>query len=409
MKSGMTIAILFAACIAAPAQTVPATNSGFGVTASGTLRYDLSYSETARFYSGQQGNAQSSALSGDMTYANARSARPFALTYSGGDMWEISGGAGGSGYFQHLLISQGIIGRKWSLNFADDISLLPQAPTTGFSGIPGVGSLPSTPAPPSQPVLTLNTRSVSNTTTSRFSRSLDQATSISAGGSYGIMRFPDGDGVETNQLQGNAGISRRLNARNSIFGGYNYSRFSYPDYTVVMESQSAIFGFTRAWNRRLSTSVSAGPQWVKGSASSGIPSSTGTFVSADATYRNKSTSASVNYSQGAAGGGGAITQFGTRNHDVSAVFSRQLDRSMVISASGAYMRTEGLQQSDITNSEYGEVSATRRLGRYINVFANYTATRQLSSTALPANAISGLSQVIGFGIGYSPREIHLRK
>jgi hypothetical protein len=286
---------------------------------------------------------------------------------------------------------------------------MPQAPTTGFSGIPGVGSLPSTPAPPSQPVLTLNTRSVNNVTSASLSRSLDHATSISVGGSYGVLRFPNNDGVETNQIAANSQISRRLNARNSIFDGYNFSRFSYPDYTIVMESQSAIFGFTRNWSRRLSTSVSAGPQWTKGSANAGIPSSTGTFVSANASYQNRSTSASLNYSQGTSGGGGAVTQFGTRNHDASAAVSRQFDRSLSISATGAYMRTEGLQQVGVTNSEYSGVSAARRVGQYLSVFASYTATKQLSSSVLPANAISGLSQVIGFGIRYSPREIPLRK
>jgi hypothetical protein len=73
------------------------------------------------------------------------------------------------------------------------------------------------------------------------------------------------------------------------------------------------------------------------------------------------------------------------------------------------MRTKGLNQAGVTNGEYGGVAATRQLGRYISVFANYTAIQQSSSSVLTANAISGLSQVIGFGIGYSPREIHFRK
>jgi hypothetical protein len=115
-----------------------------------------------------------------------------------------------------------------------------------------------------------------------------------------------------------------------------------------------------------------------------------------------------------------LQSFGTHNKDLNGSLSRQFGRDLTIGVSGAYMRTQALisgsalqlgsvQSGILTNGEYGGVSATRRLGRYITVFANYTATEQSSSSALPTNVISGLSQVIGFGIGYSPRPMHLRK
>jgi hypothetical protein len=108
-----------------------------------------------------------------------------------------------------MLASQGIVRRKWTFQFSDDVDYIPQAPTTGFSGIPGVGDLPSQPTQPVQPVLTLNTRSVDNTANANFSHSLGPATSLSAGGSYAILRFPDGNGLEDNQWQVNGQITRR--------------------------------------------------------------------------------------------------------------------------------------------------------------------------------------------------------
>jgi hypothetical protein len=63
----------------------------------------------------------------------------------------------------------------------------------------------------------------------------------------------------------------------------------------------------------------------------------------------------------------------------------------------------------VINGKTGGASATQRLGRYVIVSINYSALQQSSSAALPANAISGLSQVIGFSIGYSPREMHFKK
>jgi hypothetical protein len=431
MKPSYTLlAMIFTLGAAAQAQVAPATAGPAGFPVGGTLRYDLRYTQTAQFYDGPQGNSQSSVVSGDLAYANSSRKRPFTLTYSGGDMWNITGGSGETGVFQHLFVSQGIVGRKWTLNFSDNIGYMPQAPTTGFSGIPGVGDLPSQPTQPVQPVLTLNTRSVDNTANANFSHSLGPSTSLSAGGSYEILRFPDGNGLEDNQWQVNGQITRRLNAHNSVFAQYAYSRSTYPDNTITTDTQSALFGYTRTWNRRFKTSVSMGPEWDK---ITGIetnllgliiplpPStSSGLTVNASASYEIKSMTATLGYFQGTSGGAGVLESFGTNNKDLSGGLSRQFGRNLTISASGAYMRTQALisglalelgsaQPGGVTNGVYGGAGATRRLGRYITIFANYTATQQSSSSALPTNAISGLSQVIGFGIGYSPRQTHLRK
>jgi hypothetical protein len=412
------MAILFAFSAVTRAQVAPAATGPTGLhtgptglPVSGTLRYDLRYSQTAQFYSGTQGDNQMIGVTGEVTYANANATRPFALTYSGGDMWTISGTGGGGEVYQHLMASQGIVGHSWAFNLNDNVSYMPQAPTTGFSGIPGVGSLPGVPGAPTQPILTLNTRSVNNQTGATYTHILDHSTSFGISGSYGIMRFPDGNGQETNSLQAGPQISRRLNARSSLTGQYAYSRYSYPGSTISMETQSAIFGYQRTWSRRLQTSVSAGPQWIQGSESAGIPSSMDWTANANATYGAKSMSATLGYSHGTMGGSGITTQIGASNDNVSAGLSRQQGKNLSISFTGAYMRTQGLQQlqTGVTNGEYGGVSATQRWGRYIIVFANYTATHQSSSSTLPSNAISGLSHVIGFGIGYSPREIHLRK
>jgi hypothetical protein len=119
--------------------------------------------------------------------------------------------------------------------------------------------------------------------------------------------------------------------------------------------------------------------------------------------------ATLGYMQASSGGAGVINQVGVRNKDINAALSRQQGKNLSLSATGGYMRTQGLQQAGVTNSKFAGVSASRRWGRYINSSVNYTATQQSSSSALPANAISGLSQVIGFSIGFSPREMRFRK
>lgn len=410
MKSSYAIlAILWLAGTAARAQVVPDVNRPKPLPVSGTLRYDLRYSQTAQFYGGTQGNTQDSVLSGDLTYANLSHSSPFSVTYSGGDLWNISGSSYGSGVFQHMLVTQGLEGRKWQLNLSDDVSYTPQSPIGGFSGIPGVGSLPAQPADSNQPIVLLNTRSLYNTFSPGFSHSLNYATGLNVNGSYEVVRFPDGNGLDVNQLQVGPAISRRLNALNSISGQYSYSRFSYPGYAIAMGSQSAQFGYQRTWNRRLRTSVMAGPEWVQGSNTLQIPSSTNIAVTGSVNYDARAVSASLSYSRAATGGAGTPSQIGVHNDDINAWLSRQFGKDLSVSATGSFLRVQGLQASGVINSKSGGVSADRRMGRYIIVFVNYSAIHQSSSTALSANALSGLSQVIGFGIGYSPREMHFKQ
>lgn len=420
--SKLVLATLAAACAAAGAQVVPAINAP-ELPLSGTLRYDLRYAQIAQFYAGSQGDSQTSSLSGDLTYANSSPAWPFAMTYSGGDLWNISGSGGESGVFQHMLASQGIIRRKWSLQLSDDVDYIPQAPTTGFSGIPGVGDQTSQTGQTTQPVLTLNTRSVTNTTTANLSRRFGPSTSLSGGGSYAVLRFPDNNGLEDNIWQVNGQISRQLNAINSIFGQYAYSRTTYPGYAVVMDTQSMLFGYARTWSRRFHTSVSIGPDWEKttGINADHSPStSTGLTVNASASYATRSTTATLSYYQGTSSGAGVAESFGTRNKDLSGGISRNFGRNLTIGATGAYMRSQALvagaalaaglvQPGSVIDAEYGGVTVTRKWGRYLSFYANYTATEQSSGSALPTNAISGLSQVIGFGVAYTPREMHFKR
>jgi len=432
MKTRFAIlVILLVASTSTRAQVVPAATGPTGLPA-GTLHYDLRFSQMTQFYGGSQSNSKSQGdttrlvASGEMTYSNSNGSRPFSVTYSGGDMWAISGYKGGSGVFQHMLISQGILGKRWSARVSDNVSYMPQAATTGFSGIPGVGDLPTPPSEPGGSILTLNTRSVRNAVNPSFTRRINFATDFTVGGSYRIVRFPDGEGVDINQVQVNPGVSRRLDAFNSITGHYSYARYTYPglvyttpNYSFSMQTQSLMFGYTRMWNRRFRTTVSAGPQWVQPSDTQAVPSSVRPAVDASAAYSTRTTSFRVGYNQGTSGGEGLIHQLGTHVYDVNGSISRQFGRNLTISGSGAYRRTQGYsvgdsstgkpQESSPISSPFGGISATERLGRYFRLSGNYTVMHQSSQDQLPGNAVNGLVQVVGFSIGYNPRAKHLKK
>jgi hypothetical protein len=405
MKASHTIlAILFIASAAARAQVVPAATGPAGLPVSGTLNYDLRYSQTAQFGAGQDGQPWSFA-SGDASYENTGKRLPFGMQYGGGYGWDWANSSSARNVFQHLSLSQGIVGRAGSLTVSDNVIYSYQTPV--------------------QTILSLDTRTLNNIAAIGVQGRLSYAWSLDIGGSSGQIRFIDNNGQDSDTLMAHAGATRRLDALNSISGEYSYSRYSFSGTDLALGTNSLLFVYRRQWNRQFTTSVSAGPEWIdsSGVSSTGSPASPGSTMlslNASANFQLRSETAGVSYFHGTNSGAGYM--LGAKIDNLSANFSRDFGRSLSVGVTGSYMRTSSLIAAQIlpidfaglSNSKFGGVQATRRLGRYMNAFASYTAVAQSSSMQitvlnLPTNLLSGLYQVVGFGIGYSPQEMHLKK
>jgi len=419
MKTTITIlAFLFSVAAVSHAQTAPEATAG-----NAELQYSARYAQNAEFLSGTLGDSQNATLSGNVEYMNGFKRRPFSLNFGGGYSWNLAGVSYGDGVFENLFVSQGIVGRKWNILFSDDVSYLNEAPLTGFSGIPGTGEpiSGSNPAPPSnQTILTVNTRTVNNTASAQYEHTLNYETSLTVGGSSQLLRYPEGNGLDTNGQMANAGLVRRLNARSSLSGQYSFSDFTYPANNLGLPvsnflTNAVFFGYQRQWNRSLNTSVSAGPEWLSSSDSAVIPSSTSFAGNASAIDKFRFGSATLSYSRQISGGGGYLG--GAEVDNISAGFAREFERKLDINLTGGYMRTSGLANqgtSGVANQgeydgKYGAAMATLRLSRYFTAFASYTGTDQSTPSSSSGNALSGLWQVASFGIGYSPREKHVNK
>ena len=417
MKTTLHIlAILLAVCASAYAQVVPEASGGNGLPIGGNLDYSVRYSETAD-YGSTLGNWETSNVTASVSYANATKRLPFSLTYGGGYSWSAGSAPYGSGFNETLALSQGIVRRHWRFLASDNVGYHKQTPTTGFSGEPGSGEpigVSGSDTPVTQSILTVNTTTVSNNATGTFSRDLGRATTLSAGGSYNQLIYPDGDGQETNTLSANATVTRRLNARSSVSGEYMYSLYSYPASSLTgslgssftSTGNSTVVSYHRQWTRGFSTSAEIGPEWIQSAESTVVPSSTRVTTNASAIYQYKFEAASVNYTRGTNGGAGLY--LGAESDVVSLNFSREIGRKTIVGLTTAYLRTGGLNSSEAVDGVYGAVQVSRPLSRYISMFANYTAIDQWSNTPLPSNALDALYSVVAFGIGYSPRGIHLR-
>jgi len=447
------MAILFTFIATTRAQVAPATtgHTGLptgpnGLPVSGTLRYNLRYSQTAQFYGGAGGDVQMSIVSGDASYANISKRLPFSMQYGGGYGWTLSGPPSAGNVFQHLSVSQGVGWHKSNFMVSDNVSYSFETPTTGFSGVPGTGGTitgSGTTTTPDQTILALNTRSLDNTTTIGFGQTLNHATTLNLGGSWGEMLFIDNNGQNTEMLMANAGLTRRLDARDSASGQYSFSQFNYSSTGYTTQTSTAQFGVTRQWNPKLTTTASVGPAWITNSGipitgSTALPNITTVFFSASVNYQMLHGASSLSYSHGNNGGAGYF--LGAKVDSVNANFSRAYGKNLTIGVTGSYMRTASLLAAEfeyacttndgtttclvplnitpVTDAIFGGVQATRKMGRYLNVFANYTAVEQSSNTQISvpntplnsnASILSGINQVISFGIGYSPREKRLKK
>jgi hypothetical protein len=411
MKPSYTIlALLFTVSAATEAQVVPAVTShagSAGLAVSGVLRCDLRFSQTSQFGYGQDGREWSMA-SGDASYANTAKRLPFSMQYGGGYGWTWAGPSSPGSTFQSLSLSQGINGRSWNLSASDNVSYTFETPTTGFSG-----AASST----DQTVLALNSRTLDNTATIGIGHKLDSASSLNIGGSSGQMRFIDGNGQDMNTVTADAGISRRLNARDSASGQYSFSRYSYGNAGSYSGTSAAQISFSqtntmqlslsRQWKPQISTSASVGPQWISSSNSAVLPSSTGISASASFSYAFRFGTAGVSYSHGTTGGSGYM--LGAETHDAGGNFTRSIRKILNVELNASYMRTAELVGNYETKAKYGGAQATWRLGRYLNTYASYTAADQSSSIKNSATILNGLDQSLTYGIGYSPRVVRLRK
>lgn len=410
MKTILKLAIfLLTVGTAASAQVAPAATGPNSVPVSGNLQYAFRYAQAAQFATVEP-TVQTSAVSGTLTYTNMSERRPFFLDYGGGYTWTLLGPEYETGLFQRMRISQGADWRKWKFVASDDVSYTPQSPTTGFSGIPGTGEPIGVPNPApstSQTILTLNTHALDNIVSGEVGHVISFATTVSGNGGWEILRYPDGNGLDTNSVSLNGQIAQRLTARNTLLGRYVFSRYSYPASSVSVRTNTGYLGFRRMWSRNLVTEFSAGPQWTASTDNSVVPTSTNFAATASLLYKFRYSSADVTYSRGTNGGSGYLV--GAKIDQLQGGVSHDFGINWNVGLTMGYSRTSGLNNNGTTNATFGGAQATWRAGRSLIVFASYTGTNQSSSSALPTNALNQLWQVVGFGFGYSPRVAHLRQ
>lgn len=428
MRSLFLAVLLMMIAPAAFGQALPAAeaapiSTGFSLPrTAGTLQYAVSASESLVWgYYGNSGAAFATNLTGDLAYLSNSKRNPFSMVLAGGHSWSTSGQPSFS--YVSLGLSQIANAGRWNFVFSDNVNYMPGTPTVGLSGIAGVGDLGVSPVQvgvdSGQGVLSNFSSRVTNVVSGTVQRQLTGKTSINGSGSASITRFLDtggsnNGGLDSNSITGGAGISHQYNERTSLGGNYAYSTYSYSGDTSGTQafnfvSQTASVLFTHRFTRKWGMSASAGPQWTL-SDYSGSKQQLSAFVDASVDYAGHYSSGSLAYVRSTNSGFGAIG--GSLSDSLTFVATHPFAVVWSSSFSASYTRTESLPLPLAAHYKFDTtlagVQVSRALVRSLSTYASFTVQNQSSqSSATAANVFNGLSEVVGFGLTYSPMSVHL--
>ena len=404
---------------AVPAAVSPTASPGFQLPdIGGSLRYSLTASEAVIFgYNGTPGTGANAVtnFSGDLAYLSRSENYPFSAVYSGGYLIGTSNQP--SYVFQNLALSQVIKTRSVDFIFADSISYLPQTPVTGLSGIPGVGDLSVAPAPVGSTtgigILSQYGTRINNTVSGSATYKFTAATTASATGAYSNQDFisSNTNGINNNQVTGSGNVNHRLDARQSIGGTYTYSQSALTNANGTagfgFQSQSATLNYNRQLSRRYTLNLAAGPQRVSNSGLATVTApSTNVTANANLGYAGKVYAAGLSYSRGVNNGEGVV--IGSRSDLIGFNISRTFDRVWNVAGTVGYNHSTQLANSVFpsytSSGVVAGLQASRQFHSNFTGFGSYTLQRQaFNGTAPGLNAFNGLSQVLAFGVSYSPR------
>lgn len=398
---------------AAVSNTMPTNNFGFNLpTHLGTLSYSLSGSEMVEtgFSNGVE---TSTALSGNLAYISKSDRNPFSLVYSGGYLFTKVPGSSTSETFQDIAVSQVAHLRSWVFVASDAFSYLPNSPTTGLSGVAGVGDIGVYPVQtgvgPTQDILTTSGTRIGNGLQGSATWQMTPRVDLEGSASWQILQFvgsaPE-TALNTNSYTATFGPTYRIDARNSVGADVYYSRTTYPGYAgYLIETEGADLNYNRAWTRRLSTTISFGPETTHGTTFTAIPAQVNFAGSASANYATRTTGFYASYTRGVNSGSGVI--FGALSDTVTFGMNRPLTRDWLIGANASYSRSVGLTPYlgvvPRYDSVFGGVQASRRLTDSLSAYASYTAVDQsYQNNSTGASAFSGLNHIFSVGITFAP-------
>ena len=364
-----------------------------------------------------------SLVAGNLSVLEAWSRAQLAVNYSGGASFS-SDSAQGNSHFHQLGLVQTFDWGRWQLHFLDQFSYLPET-QFGFGAgtalsIPGIGGPLAPPLPglqgsyiPNQSIFTTFGPRYSNAFATQAAYTVSSRGSITAAGTYGILRFIEAGNIESNNADFSVGYNYVLTSADTLGVQYRFSGYRYIGNPQAIDDQVVQFMYGRKVTGRLALQLYGGPDAttfrVPVSNSTNRVSGSG---GASLTYALNRGSMALTYDRGISGGSGVFA--GANTNQLQFSLGHQLSREWTASLSLGYSRNGSVvstSSSQAYNSWYVGGGLSRPFGRNANFTIGYNAQIQTSNQAVCAAGACSTNftlQQITLGLQWRARPFVLR-
>ena len=337
-----------------------------------------------------------SLVTGNLSVLETWSRAQLAVNYSGGASIS-SDSAQGNSQFQQLGLIEMFDWGRWQLHFLDQFSYLPET-QFGFGAgtalsIPGVAGPLAPPLPglqssyvPNQSVFTTFGPRYSNAFATQVAYTVSPRGSITAAGTYGILRFVEAGNIESNNVNLNIGYDYVLTSADTLGVQYRFSSYRYLGNPQAINDQVVQFMYGHKISGRIALQLFGGPDVTTlrvpiDNSTNRVSGSGG----ASLTYALNRGSMALSYDHGISGGSGVFA--GAITDQLQFSLARQLSREWAASLNVGYSRNGSVvspASSQIYNSWYLGGGLSRPFGRNADFTIGYTAQIQASNQAVCA-------------------------
>lgn len=339
---------------------------------------------------------------GNVTLVKAWSSSILALNYSGGG-YVASGNDllatknRNYGWSSQLALSDTFHFHRWVFVVFDRFSYLPTSqfgygagtnlgvPGVGGSlggGLGGLGGI----SIPNQSIFTTNGPIFSNAGALESTYLLSRRSSITAAGSYGILRFVDPGNVDSDMILGSLGYNYAISEKDEIGAVYRFSSFHYAGVPQAYGDHSINAAYSHKVTGRLAFRIHGGPRITtyRVPVGSNKTSTFGFNINTRLAYALRDGEITAGYTHGLSSGSGVLV--GSNLDQVNVTFAHQLSRVWSGNVHAGYahngaLSTSGQFSSPTYNSLFAGVGANRPVGRHFYMGLAYTAHVSKSSSS----------------------------
>jgi hypothetical protein len=364
-----------------------------------------------------------SVITGNFSLLESWSRAQLAVNYSGGASFS-SDSAQGTSQFQQLGLVETFDWGRWQLHLLDQFSYLPETPFGFGAGtalsIPGISGPLAPPLPglgssyvPNQSVFTTFGPRYSNSFATQAAYTVSPRGSITAAGTYGILRFIEAGNIESNNASFSAGYDYVLTKADTLGVQYRFSGYRYIGNPQAIDDHVLQLMYGRKITGRIALQLFGGPDVTTfrvpvNSSTNRVSGSGGASLA----YALNRGSMALTYDRGISGGSGVFA--GANTNQLQFSLGRQLSREWAASLNLGYSRNGSVvsaASSQAYHSWYVGGGLSRPFGRNANFTIGYTAQIQTSNQAVCAAGTCGTNftvHQITLGLQWHARPFVLR-